>query len=143
MLIWRVKAKIVTFLQKAIAAPSIVKIDKQAQWKQWAFTLIFFMFWSNTKFLYLIILQEAVVNSIADILHAQFSGETGERWREAYGTFCSGHNEAVSVFKDLMKRYDCCSEINYYEKKSLSLVWVECWFDENFFYSLNYISKLL
>jgi len=47
--------------------------------------------------------QEAVVNSIADILHAQFSGETGERWREAYGTFCSGHNEAVSVFKDLMK----------------------------------------
>ena len=53
----------------------------------------------------LIILQEAVVNSIADILHAQFSGETGERWREAYGTFCSGHNDAVSVFKDLMKRY--------------------------------------
>ena len=61
--------------------------------------------------MYLIILQEAVVNSIADILHAQFSGETGERWREAYGTFCSGHNEAVSVFKDLMKRY--VAETNY------------------------------
>jgi hypothetical protein len=47
--------------------------------------------------------QHPVVDSIADILHNQFSGETGAQWREAYGSFCSGHNEAVSVFKDLMK----------------------------------------
>lgn len=44
-----------------------------------------------------------MVDTIADILHSQFSGESGEKWREAYGAFCSGHNDAVSVFKDLMK----------------------------------------
>ena len=30
-------------------------------------------------------------------------GESADRWREAYGSFCAGHNDAVSVFKDLMK----------------------------------------
>ena len=47
--------------------------------------------------------QEPVVETIADILHHQFSGANGERWREAYGSFCSGHSKAISVFKDLMK----------------------------------------
>jgi hypothetical protein len=31
------------------------------------------------------------------------SGESADRWRDAYGSFCAGHNDAVSVFKDLMK----------------------------------------
>ena len=44
-----------------------------------------------------------MVETIADILHHQFSGANGQRWREAYGAFCSGHSKAISVFKDLMK----------------------------------------
>ncbi len=32
-----------------------------------------------------------------------FLGESADRWRDAYGSFCAGHNDAVSVFKDLMK----------------------------------------
>lgn len=47
--------------------------------------------------------QSPVVESIADILHSQFSGPRGSLWREAYGSFCAGHAEAVAVFKDLMK----------------------------------------
>ena len=32
-----------------------------------------------------------------------FAGKSAERWRDAYGSFCSSHTEAVGVFKDLMK----------------------------------------
>ena len=47
--------------------------------------------------------EQPVVSTIADILYKQFSGENAALWREAYGAFCSSHNEAVGVFKDLMK----------------------------------------
>ena len=32
-----------------------------------------------------------------------FLGTSAEKWRDAYGAFCSSHNEAVGVHKDLMK----------------------------------------
>lgn len=47
--------------------------------------------------------EQPIVSSIADILYRQFSGDNAEKWRNAYGAFCSSHNEAVGVFKDLMK----------------------------------------
>lgn len=34
----------------------------------------------------------------------QFSGENGERMKEKYGVFCSGHNEAVSHYKLLLQQ---------------------------------------
>ena len=37
------------------------------------------------------------------VLKLCVSGERADKWREAYGVFCSSHNEAVAVFKDLMK----------------------------------------
>ena len=43
------------------------------------------------------------VGTIADIIYSQFFGENGEKWCEAYGNFCSSHNEAISIYKDLMK----------------------------------------
>ncbi|XP_067329658.1 rho guanine nucleotide exchange factor 18 [Anolis sagrei] len=45
-----------------------------------------------------------VIQHIGDLLVQQFSGETGERMKEKYGTFCSGHGEAVSYYKELMQQ---------------------------------------
>ncbi len=30
-------------------------------------------------------------------------GDLSHKWREAYGTFCSQHNESVALYKDLLK----------------------------------------
>uniref|UniRef100_A0A3Q3XHZ8 Uncharacterized protein n=1 Tax=Mola mola TaxID=94237 RepID=A0A3Q3XHZ8_MOLML len=40
------------------------------------------------------------INSVADILIAQFSGEIGERMKDSYGDFCSRHTEAVNYYKE-------------------------------------------
>ncbi|XP_057256292.1 rho guanine nucleotide exchange factor 18 isoform X4 [Pezoporus wallicus] len=44
-----------------------------------------------------------LIQNIGDLLVKQFSGENGERMKEKYGVFCSGHNEAVSHYKDLLQ----------------------------------------
>ena len=44
-----------------------------------------------------------VVATISDILLNQFQGRNAELWRKAYGTFCSQHQDAVSLYKDIMK----------------------------------------
>ncbi len=33
----------------------------------------------------------------------QFTGDLSRRWREAYGTFCSQHNESVGLYKEVLK----------------------------------------
>lgn len=33
----------------------------------------------------------------------QFSDENGEKMKQVYGDFCSHHNEAVSLFKELQQ----------------------------------------
>ncbi len=43
------------------------------------------------------------IEDIADILVSQFEGEMGDRMRAAYGEFCSRHNEAVQLYKDILK----------------------------------------
>lgn len=45
-----------------------------------------------------------VIHKIGDLLVQQFSGENGERMKEKYGVFCSGHNEAVSHYKLLLQQ---------------------------------------
>lgn len=40
-----------------------------------------------------------VVQSIADILIDQFSGENAVRMKNAYGDFCSRHRDAVEAYK--------------------------------------------
>ncbi|KAF6081646.1 hypothetical protein HJG60_008701 [Phyllostomus discolor] len=45
-----------------------------------------------------------VIQEVGDLLTQQFSGENGERMKEKYGVFCSGHNEAVSHYKLLMQQ---------------------------------------
>ncbi|XP_052555649.1 rho guanine nucleotide exchange factor 18 isoform X2 [Tympanuchus pallidicinctus] len=45
------------------------------------------------------------IQNIGDLLVKQFSGENGERMKEKYGVFCSGHNEAVSHYKDLLQSH--------------------------------------
>ncbi|KAM7331525.1 hypothetical protein ACRRTK_008233 [Alexandromys fortis] len=45
-----------------------------------------------------------VIQKIGDVLVQQFSGETGERMKEKYGVFCSGHNDAVSHYKLLLQQ---------------------------------------
>ncbi|KAM4888501.1 rho guanine nucleotide exchange factor 18 [Thomomys bottae] len=45
-----------------------------------------------------------VIQKIGDLLVQQFSGESGERMKEKYGVFCSGHNEAVSHYKLLLQQ---------------------------------------
>ncbi|XP_062816267.1 rho guanine nucleotide exchange factor 18 isoform X3 [Anolis carolinensis] len=45
-----------------------------------------------------------VIQRIGDLLVQQFSGETGERMKEKYGVFCSGHGEAVGYYKELMQQ---------------------------------------
>ncbi|KAG8519263.1 Rho guanine nucleotide exchange factor 18, partial [Galemys pyrenaicus] len=44
------------------------------------------------------------IQRIGDLLLQQFSGENGERMKEKYGIFCSGHNEAVSHYKLLLQQ---------------------------------------
>uniref|UniRef100_A0A8C9FBP0 Rho guanine nucleotide exchange factor 18 n=1 Tax=Pavo cristatus TaxID=9049 RepID=A0A8C9FBP0_PAVCR len=46
-----------------------------------------------------------IIQSIGDLLVRQFSGENGERMKEKYGVFCSGHNEAVTHYKDLLQSH--------------------------------------
>ncbi|XP_053277907.1 A-kinase anchor protein 13 isoform X3 [Pleuronectes platessa] len=43
-----------------------------------------------------------IINRIGDILVNQFSGSNGESMRRIYGRFCSRHNEAVNLCKDLL-----------------------------------------
>ncbi|KAB1259634.1 Rho guanine nucleotide exchange factor 18 [Camelus dromedarius] len=45
-----------------------------------------------------------IVQKIGDLLVQQFSGENGERMKEKYSVFCSGHNEAVSHYKLLLQQ---------------------------------------
>lgn len=45
-----------------------------------------------------------IIQKIGDVLVQQFSGETGERMKEKYGVFCSGHNDAVSHYKLLLQQ---------------------------------------
>ncbi|XP_059350946.1 LOW QUALITY PROTEIN: rho guanine nucleotide exchange factor 28-like [Daphnia carinata] len=47
--------------------------------------------------------QEAVVTTIEDILRIQFSGMLGDQLRSLYGEFCSRHQEAVSMYKEMIK----------------------------------------
>ncbi|XP_045044200.2 rho guanine nucleotide exchange factor 18 isoform X3 [Desmodus rotundus] len=45
-----------------------------------------------------------VIQKVGDLLIQQFSGENGERMKEKYGVFCSGHSEAVSHYKLLLQQ---------------------------------------
>ncbi|XP_062968273.1 rho guanine nucleotide exchange factor 18 isoform X2 [Cynocephalus volans] len=45
-----------------------------------------------------------IIQKIGDLLVQQFSGENGERMKEKYGVFCSGHNDAVSHYKSLLQQ---------------------------------------
>ncbi|XP_076779926.1 rho guanine nucleotide exchange factor 18 isoform X2 [Arvicanthis niloticus] len=45
-----------------------------------------------------------IIQKIGDVLVQQFSGETGERMKEKYGVFCSGHKDAVSHYKLLLQQ---------------------------------------
>lgn len=47
--------------------------------------------------------QEAIVSTIEDILRIQFSGLLGDQLRSLYGEFCSRHQEAVSMYKEMIK----------------------------------------
>ncbi|XP_066503367.1 A-kinase anchor protein 13 isoform X2 [Hoplias malabaricus] len=42
-----------------------------------------------------------VINRIGDILINQFSGSRAETMKKVYGKFCSRHNEAVNLYKEL------------------------------------------
>ncbi|XP_059191879.1 A-kinase anchor protein 13 [Centropristis striata] len=42
-----------------------------------------------------------LISRIGDILLNQFSGCTADRMKKVYGKFCSRHNEAVNLYKDL------------------------------------------
>ncbi|XP_044047786.1 A-kinase anchor protein 13-like isoform X3 [Siniperca chuatsi] len=42
-----------------------------------------------------------LICSIGDVLVNQFSGCSADRMKKVYGKFCSRHNEAVSLYKDL------------------------------------------
>nr|XP_015809407.2 A-kinase anchor protein 13 isoform X3 [Nothobranchius furzeri] len=45
-----------------------------------------------------------VISRIGDILVSQFSGSNGDAMKKVYGKFCSRHNEAVNVYKDLLTK---------------------------------------
>ncbi|XP_046439532.1 A-kinase anchor protein 13-like isoform X4 [Daphnia pulex] len=47
--------------------------------------------------------QESIVSTIEDILRVQFSGLLGDQLRSLYGEFCSRHQEAVSMYKEMIK----------------------------------------
>ncbi|KAL3866273.1 hypothetical protein ACJMK2_043581 [Sinanodonta woodiana] len=42
------------------------------------------------------------IDEIGPTLISQFSGQTGVQMKAAYGDFCSGHKEAVLIYKDLL-----------------------------------------
>ena len=44
-----------------------------------------------------------VINNfdITNVLFLQFSGCNADRMKKVYGTFCSRHNEAVNLYKEL------------------------------------------
>lgn len=44
-----------------------------------------------------------IINKVADILIAQFSGEIGEKMKDSYGDFCSHQTEAVSYYKEQLQ----------------------------------------
>ncbi|XP_057701735.1 A-kinase anchor protein 13 isoform X2 [Corythoichthys intestinalis] len=48
--------------------------------------------------------QGVVVHRIGDILLSQFSGCNSESMKSTYGKFCSRHNEAVNLYKDLLTK---------------------------------------
>jgi len=35
---------------------------------------------------------------------SQFSGEVGEQMKASYGEFCSGHIEAIQLYKDFLSK---------------------------------------
>jgi hypothetical protein len=45
-----------------------------------------------------------VIDSIADILLDQFSGQEAEKLKAAYGEFCSRHRDAVDLYKDYLQQ---------------------------------------
>ncbi|XP_019722129.1 A-kinase anchor protein 13 isoform X2 [Hippocampus comes] len=45
-----------------------------------------------------------IVHRIGDILLSQFSGCNSESMKRIYGRFCSRHNEAVNLYKDLLTK---------------------------------------
>uniref|UniRef100_A0A2K6F6W2 Rho/Rac guanine nucleotide exchange factor 18 n=1 Tax=Propithecus coquereli TaxID=379532 RepID=A0A2K6F6W2_PROCO len=45
-----------------------------------------------------------IIQKIGDLLVQQFSGENGERMKEKYGLFCSGHNEAKIGNSSIVRR---------------------------------------
>ncbi|XP_025902437.1 rho guanine nucleotide exchange factor 2 [Nothoprocta perdicaria] len=45
-----------------------------------------------------------VINRLGDILVSQFSGASAEQLRKAYSEFCSRHNKAVKLYKELLAR---------------------------------------
>ncbi|KAG1669477.1 Rho guanine nucleotide exchange factor 18 [Nymphon striatum] len=47
--------------------------------------------------------EYVVIPTISDLLLQQFQGEKGEQLASAYGEFCSQHQEAVSLYKDILK----------------------------------------
>jgi hypothetical protein len=48
--------------------------------------------------------SSAIVPTISDILVEQFSGECGAQLERAYGTYCSQHKHAVSLYKENLQR---------------------------------------
>ncbi|XP_028274419.1 rho guanine nucleotide exchange factor 28 isoform X2 [Parambassis ranga] len=44
-----------------------------------------------------------LIQQIGDVLLQQFSDENGEKMKQIYGEFCSHHNEAVNIFKELQQ----------------------------------------
>ncbi|XP_062453757.1 rho guanine nucleotide exchange factor 2 isoform X1 [Rhea pennata] len=45
-----------------------------------------------------------VINRLGDILVGQFSGASAEQLKKAYSEFCSRHNKAVKLYKELLAR---------------------------------------
>ncbi|XP_047437596.1 A-kinase anchor protein 13 isoform X3 [Mugil cephalus] len=45
-----------------------------------------------------------LISRIGDVLVSQFSGSNGESMKRVYGRFCSRHNEAVNLYKDLLTK---------------------------------------
>ncbi|KAI4800396.1 hypothetical protein KUCAC02_013278 [Chaenocephalus aceratus] len=61
------------------------------------------------------------IHRIGDLLLGQFSGSNGESMKRVYGRFCSRHNEAVNLYKELLtkdKRFKACIK----KKMSSSIV---------------------
>lgn len=46
--------------------------------------------------------ESPIVNTISDILLDQFSGNSAEKLKAAYGEFCSRHRDAVNIYKNYL-----------------------------------------